>query len=357
MLKSFRYILFPFSLLYGIAIWIRNFLFDKKYLAAASFNFPVICIGNLAIGGTGKTPMTEYLVRILKQPYQVAVLSRGYKRKTRGYVLATTTTTAVDIGDEPLQIHNKFPEIAVAVSEDRIVGIPQLLHDLPHTDVIILDDAFQHRQVRAGLNILLTDFNNLYTRDILLPAGDLRDSRSSSKRADIIIVTKCKSYLNEIERNKIIKELNPLVHQKVYFTKIEYNIPFHLFSREEKMLQQEEAVLLVCAIANPQPLKEMLTSFVSYYDVLSFPDHHIFNTDDLNDIIRQFKKLDNPNRIILTTEKDAVRLQKFENELANFPIYVLPMSHKFLFEEDEQFHDQIFSYIKKYPLRENIIPN
>ena len=349
MLKSFRYILFPFSLLYGAVIWVRNFLYDKKYLASASFNFPIICIGNLAIGGTGKTPMTEYLVRILKEKSKVAVLSRGYKRKTRGYVLATEATTAVDIGDEPLQIHNKFPEIAVAVSEERVVGIPQLLHDRPQTDVIILDDAFQHRQVSAGLNILLTEFNNLYTRDVLLPAGDLRDSRSSSRRADIIIVTKCKSYLNEKERNKIIKEIRPLSHQQVYFTKIDYSIPFHLFSGEEKMLKQEDAVLLVCAIANPRPLKEMLTSFVSYYDVLSFPDHHIFNTDDLNDIIRQFNKIDNPNKIIITTEKDAVRLLKFENELSTFPIYVLPMSHKFLFEEEDKFHQQVFDFISKFP--------
>ena len=348
MLKSFRYILFPFSLLYGLVIWIRNFLFDKKYLASESFNFPIICIGNLAVGGTGKTPMTEYLVRLLKEKFQVGVVSRGYKRKTRGYVLATDATTAVDIGDEPLQIHNKFPDVAVAVSEERVVGIPQLLHDRPQTEVIILDDAFQHRQVSAGLNILLTEYNDLYTRDVLLPAGDLRDLKSSSRRADIIIVTKCKSYLNENERHKIIKEIRPLPHQQVYFTKIDYSIPFHLFSGEEKMLTQQNAVLLVCAIANPRPLKEMLTSFVSYYDVLSFRDHHIFNTDDLKEIIKQFKKIDNPDKIIITTEKDAVRLKKFENELSKFPIYVLPMSHKFLFEEEDKFNQQVFSFINKY---------
>ncbi|MEP7081117.1 MAG: tetraacyldisaccharide 4'-kinase [Ginsengibacter sp.] len=349
MLRSFRYILFPFSLLYGLVIWVRNFLFDKKYITSTSFNLPIICIGNLAIGGTGKTPMTEYLVRLLKDKFQVGVVSRGYKRKTRGYILATETTTAVDIGDEPLQIHNKFPDIAVAVSEERVVGVPQLLHDRPQTEVIILDDAFQHRQVRAGLNILLTEYNDLYTRDILLPAGDLRDLKSSSRRADIIIVTKCKSYLNEKERQKIAKEIRPLPHQQVYFTKIDYSIPFHLFSGEEKMLTQQNAVLLVCAIANPRPLKEMLTSFVSYYDELSFRDHHIFNTDDLNEIIKQFKKIDNPNKIILTTEKDAVRLKKFENELSSYPIYVLPMSHKFLFEEEDKFHQQVFDFIKEYP--------
>lgn len=333
-------------------LWVRNFLYDKKYLTSTSFNFPIICIGNLAVGGTGKTPMTEYLVRQLKEKFQVGVISRGYKRKTQGYVLATDATTAVDIGDEPLQIHNKFPKVAVAVAEERVVGIPQLLHDRPQTDVIILDDAFQHRQVRAGLNILLTEYNDLYTRDVLLPAGDLRDVKRSSKRADIIIVTKCKSYLNEKERQKLIKEISPLPNQQVYFTKIDYSIPFHLFSGEEKMLTQQNAVLLVCAIANPRPLKEMLTNFVAWYDELSFRDHHIFNTDDLNEIIRQFQKIDNPDKIIITTEKDAVRLKKFENELSTFPIYVLPMSHKFLFEEEDKFHQQVFSFIGKYPQSE-----
>ncbi len=199
MLKSFRYILFPFSIIYGFIIWLRNKLFDKKILRSASFNFPLICVGNLAVGGTGKTPMTEYLVDS-KKKYTVATLSRGYKRKTKGFAIADENTTALEIGDEPMQIHKKFPEITVAVAEERVVGIPQLLHEKPNTEIIILDDAFQHREVKAGLNILLTDYHNLYTRDFILPAGDLRDVRSSSKRADIIVVTKCKPDLDEEER-------------------------------------------------------------------------------------------------------------------------------------------------------------
>jgi len=186
LLKSFRYLSLPLSFLYGIIIWCRNWLFDKKIFKSASFNFPIICVGNLAVGGTGKTPMTEYIVSLLQHQYKVATLSRGYKRKTKGFAIANETTTAIEIGDEPMQFHQNFPNITVAVGEERLVAIPQLLHQRPETEVIILDDAFQHRQVNAGLNIILTDFKNLYTRDFMLPAGDLRDVRVSSKRAQCI---------------------------------------------------------------------------------------------------------------------------------------------------------------------------
>ncbi|MEO6683006.1 MAG: tetraacyldisaccharide 4'-kinase [Ginsengibacter sp.] len=348
MLKSFRYILYPLSVLYGSIIWLRNKLFDKNILRSSSFNFPIICVGNLALGGTGKTPMTEYLLKLLSQNYQAASLSRGYKRKTKGFAIANAQTTALDIGDEPMQIHLKFPEVTVAVAEERIVGIPQLLHDSPQTEVIILDDAFQHRQVRAGLNILLTDYYNLYTRDIVLPSGDLRDVKSSSKRADIIVVTKCKSHLDETEQKSIIKEINPLPHQTVYFTKIEYNMPYHLFTKEEMMLDMESQVLLVCGIANPEPLKQMLTKFVATYEILNYRDHHIFNSDDLKEIKEHFRKIESEKKIILTTEKDAVRLVKFERELESFPIYVCPMAHKFLFDEQEKYDGQILDFVKTF---------
>lgn len=348
MLKSFRYILYPFSVIYSGVIWARNKMFDKNIIRSSSFNFPIICVGNLALGGTGKTPMVEYLLKILTEHYEVATLSRGYKRKTKGFAIADAQTTALEIGDEPMQIHIKFPHVTVAVAEERIVGIPQLLHDKPQTEVIILDDAFQHREVRAGINILLTDYNNLYTRDILLPAGDLRDIKGSSHRADIIVVTKCKSHLDEVEKEEIIKEINPLPHQTVYFTKIEYSIPYHLFSKEEMMLDMESHVLLVCGIANPAPLKQILTDFVATYEILNFRDHHIFNTDDLKEIKDHFSKINVEKKIILTTEKDAVRLVKFEKELENFPIFVFPMAHKFLFEEQVNYDRQILNFIRKF---------
>lgn len=348
MLKSFRYILFPFSIVYGFIIWLRNKLFDKNILRSATFNFPLICVGNLAVGGTGKTPMAEYLIRLLEKKYKVATLSRGYKRKTKGFAIADDSTTAIDIGDEPMQFHKKFPEVAVAVAEERVVGIPQLLHAKPDTKVIILDDAFQHREVRAGLNILLTEYQDLYTRDFILPAGNLRDVQSSSKRAHIIIVTKCKSHLTEEEKQKIIKELNPLAHQKIFFTKIEYASPYHLFTKETRFLEPDCNILLVCGIANPKPLKEILTTYSATYEMVLFKDHHIFGIDDLQEIKDQFSKIGSPNKMILTTEKDGVRLAKYENEFKDIPIYVIPMRHKFLFGEEEQFDGQVISFVESY---------
>ncbi len=230
-LKSFRILLFPFSLLYWAGIAIRNKLFDKNIFKSSSFGLPLICVGNLSVGGTGKSPMVEYLVALLKKKYNVATLSRGYKRKTKGYTLANESTTALEIGDEPMQFHLKFPEVPVAVGEQRLVAIPQLLHDKPATEVIILDDAFQHRSVIAGLNILLTDYNNLFTRDFYLPTGDLRDLKSSYKRAEIIIVTKCKPDLSVEEKQKLVKEIKPQPHQQLFFTAIEYGEVYHIINK------------------------------------------------------------------------------------------------------------------------------
>jgi tetraacyldisaccharide 4'-kinase len=316
-----------------------------------SFNFPIICVGNLAVGGTGKTPMVEYLVRLLKDEYKVATMSRGYKRKTKGFAIANENTTALDIGDEPMQFYKKFPDITVSVAEERLVSIPQLLHDKPNTGVIILDDAFQHRQVKAGLNILLTDYRDLFTRDFILPAGNLRDMRSSYNRADIIVVTKCKSHITEDEKNKIITEIKPLPHQKIFFTKIEYGSPYHLFTKEEKFLSPETNILLVCGIANPKPIKEILNTYAATYDMMRFRDHHIFSVDDLKQIMKQFEEIDTQNKIILTTEKDGVRLVKFENELKDLPVYVFPIRHKILFGEEDQLNIIVTDFIKGYPLQ------
>ena len=350
MLKSFRFVLFPFSVLYGFIIWLRNKSYDKNIFHSVSFNFPIICVGNLAVGGTGKTPLVEYLVRLLKDEYKVATMSRGYKRKTKGFAIANESTTALDIGDEPMQFYKKFPDITVSVAEERLVSIPQLLHDRPDTRIIILDDAFQHRQVKAGLNILLTEYRDLFTRDFILPAGNLRDMKSSYKRADIIIVTKCKSHLTEEEKNKIIGEIKPLAHQKIFFTKIEYGSPYHLFTKQEKFLSPETNILLVCGIANPKPIKEILNTYATTYDMMRFRDHHIFSMDDLKEIKNQFEKIETQNKIILTTEKDGVRLVKFENELNDLPVYVFPIRHKILFGEEEQLNTIVTDFIKLYPL-------
>ena len=290
--------------------------------------------------------MVEYLARLLKDHYQVATLSRGYKRKTVGFGIANETTTALEIGDEPMQFHQKFPNVTVAVGEERLVAIPQLLHDRPGTQVIILDDAFQHRSVRAGLNILLTEHRNLYTRDFFLPAGDLRDTRSSARRADVIIVTKCTAGLTTEEKNEITGELCPLEHQQVFFTEVVYGKPYHLFTREPVNISGDLDVLLVCGIANPTPLQDYLDHHVQSYDMLRYPDHHIFSIDNLDEIKKQFGEISSTNKLVLTTEKDAVRLEKFENKLVDFPIYVIPIEHSFLFNEAEAFENRVRSFVE-----------
>ncbi len=347
-LKSFRILLFPFALLYWLVIGIRNWLFDKQILKTAEFGLPLICVGNLSVGGTGKSPMVEYLVERLKNDFKVATLSRGYKRKTKGYLLASDNTTALDIGDEPMQFHIKFPAVPVAVGEERIEAIPQLLHDRPETEVIVLDDAFQHRSIRAGLNILLTDYGNLFTRDFYLPTGDLRDLKRSYKRADIIIVTKCKPDLNESDRQKLIREIKPLPHQHIFFTAIAYGELYHVISGMSKDFSRSAEVLLVSGIANPRPLKKMLEEHSNIYHLLQYSDHHIFTIDDLNEIRKRYDELESAEKIILTTEKDAVRLQKFSNEIEELPFFVIPVRHHFLFNEGAIFENLVTSFIKDF---------
>jgi tetraacyldisaccharide 4'-kinase len=295
--------------------------------------------------------MVEYLLASLINNYRLATLSRGYKRKTKGYALAGENTTALEIGDEPMQFHAKFPGVAVAVGEERIVAIPQLLHDRPDTQVIILDDAFQHRSIRAGLNMLLTECNDLFTRDFFLPTGDLRDQRASYKRAHVIIVTKCPPDMSLTERDKIITEINPLPHQKIFFTSIKYGVPYHIISKEEKTITTNEEVLLVCGIANPLPLKTYLTENAKTYHQMLFTDHHIFTIDDLKKISEQFEDIDVKQKIILTTEKDAVRLVKFQQELQNIPLYVLPISVLFLFDEAKHFDTAVGNFINEFKLK------
>jgi len=348
LLRPIRILLFPFSLVYALVIKVRNWCFDKKILASTSFNLPVICVGNLAAGGTGKSPMVELLIRLLKDRYAIAVLSRGYKRKTRGYALANASTTALDIGDEPMQFHSKFPEVAVAVGEERIVAIPQLLHDRPETRAIILDDAFQHRAVRAGLNILLTDCSNLFTRDWWLPSGDLRDAPSSYRRADVIVVTKCPDNLDDDQRRALAIELEPQPHQQLFFSSIRYGVPYHITRKTTGLVDESVEVLLVTGIANPGPLKRWLNEHSRTYYELAYSDHHIFSIDDLQTMIRRFSGIAAEKKLILTTEKDAVRLIKFKQELEDWPIYVLPIEPGFLFGDEGRFADVITKFINEF---------
>jgi len=353
-LKSFRVLLLPFALLYGIIIIVRNFLYDKNYLRSSEFNFPLICVGNLSVGGTGKSPMVEYLIQLLRPHFKIATVSRGYKRKTKGYVLAKDNTTALEIGDEPMQFHINFPDIAVAVGEERLVAIPQLLHDKPDTQAIILDDAFQHREVRAGLNILLTQYDDLFTKDFFLPTGDLRDQRSSYKRADVIIVTKCPANITEQERIEIVNEIEPLKHQKIFFTTIEYGVPYHISNHSFRKITHEDEVLLVCGIANPKPLKDYIFDNAATYYQMDYSDHHIFRIDDLKDIRKKYENISADKKMIITTEKDAVRLIKFTDELKDMHLYVLPIRHKFLFNAGSEFDGVVVNFIRNFKMRDEL---
>lgn len=332
----------------------RNQLYDKKIFRSATFEFPIICIGNLALGGTGKTPMVEYLISILHKKYKTATLSRGYKRKTKGFLIASEKSNVSEIGDEPMQIHKKFPVITVAVAEERVIGIPQLLFAKPETQVMILDDAFQHRAVTAGLNILLTEYNNPYSRDFLLPAGKLRDTKKSSERANIIIVTKCDPNMAEAEKQSIINELKLKAEQKIFFTTINYKNPYRLFNYEELNLEPGIDVLLVCGIANPKMLETELISKSRSLKMLQFKDHHVYDSLDIKKIREEFSKISSSKKIIITTEKDAARLSAFENELKDLPFFVLPMAHQFLFDGEKKFEKLIFDFIGSFKQKNDV---
>jgi len=347
-LKSFRILLLPFALIYWLIIATRKWMYDKNFIRSASFGLPLICVGNLSVGGTGKSPMVEYLVMMLKTDFNVATLSRGYKRKTKGYALADANSTALEVGDEPMQFHLKFPDIPVAVGEQRLEAIPELLHDKPGTEVIILDDAFQHRSIQAGLNILLTDHDNLFTRDFYLPTGDLRDLKSNYKRAEIIVVTKCYPGITVEEKESITKEINPLPSQKIFFTAIEYGKPYHISTKLETNLTEKKEVLLVTGIANPKPLKTFLEKNSMAYYMMQYADHHIFTIDDLKDIKKRFESIETSNKIILTTEKDAVRLVKFNTSINELSLFVLPIRHSFLFGEADLFNEAVTGFIQHF---------
>lgn len=341
-------IFWPISFLYAQVLQLRHWLFDKHFFKSSPFNFPLICVGNLALGGTGKSPMTEYLVRLLKDKYPVATLSRGYKRKTKGFAIAGPQTTAIEIGDEPMQFHQKFPDVTVAVGEERLIAIPQLLHEKPDTKVIILDDAYQHRAVVAGMNLLLTAYDNLYVDDFLVPAGSLRDIPSAAKRAQVIVVTKCPSNLLEVDKQKVIKKLKPLPNQYVFFTAIDYGQPYHLYSKTPSSFLGNEHAFILTGVANPDPLIAQVQSQFKSFEVLQYPDHHIFNLDDLQHIQSKYESIKDRPVVIFTTEKDGVRLEKFEKALSEFNIYVLPIAPVFLFNEGNKFDQLILDYVASY---------
>ena len=333
--------LYPVSWIYGAVVVMRNKLFDWGIFRSKSFDVPVICVGNLAVGGTGKTPHTEYLIKLLHDKYQVAVLSRGYKRRTKGYVLATPQCTAKTIGDEPYQMYTKFSSVTLAVDEKRCHGIEKLLKlKEPSTDVILLDDAFQHRHVKAGLNILLTDYHRLFCDDTLLPAGRLREPVSGKNRAQIVIVTKCPQDIKPIDYNIITKRLNLYPYQRLFFSSFRYGNLQPVFSNEGGIalsLLTDTDILLITGIASPAPILERLGDCTKQIDLLSFGDHHDFTHKDMQQIRERFNKLKGKRRLIITTEKDATRLinhPDLDAELKPF-IYALPIEIEILQNQQE----------------------
>ena len=307
-MKFLRKIGYPFSLLYGIITSVRNFLYNKHIIKSTQFKTPTIVVGNLSVGGTGKTPQIEYLIRLLQNDYKIAVLSRGYKRKSIGFIIANENVTAEIIGDEPFQYYLKFPNIIVCVDADRVNGIQQLeaLENPP--DIILLDDAFQHRKVDGGLNILLTSYHNLYIDDSMLPTGNLRENISGAKRAQVFIVTKCPINFSEVEQLEITKKLKPKSKQSIFFTTIEYDNDLKGASALSLDNLENFEILLVTGIANPTPLTAYLNNRKIKFKHLKYPDHYHFKEKDIAKINSEFKLLLSNNKIVLTTEKDYVRI-------------------------------------------------
>ena len=328
---------------YYVVTWMRNKIYDIGFKKSISFDFPVICVGNLSVGGTGKTPMIEYLIELFKDEYKVATLGRGYKRKTKGFQLANENATAETLGDEPFQFYSKYKnDIQVAVDADRVHGIKTLKSLNIPPDIILLDDAFQHRSVKAGFNLLLTTYGDIYVNDFVLPAGNLRESKKGAKRADIIVVTKCPNDLSNIERENIISQIKPLKHQSVFFSSIKYADSVKSFDKIKK-IDSMDSFTLVTGIANAKPLVDYLKEKNLNFEHLNFSDHYNFTQNDIDKLSKK--------EVIITTEKDFMKLQNFESLIDK--LYYLPIqvnmndSNKFNTLIKEYIASKLKFYLKK----------
>jgi len=331
-------------------------LYDTKILKSTEFEIPIISVGNITVGGTGKTPHIQYLINFLSRTQQVAVLSRGYKRKTKGFVLADENSTAFDIGDEPKQIKQRFPNVVVATEKNRIKGVNILLKKIKKLDVILLDDAFQHRKIKPDLSILLIDYNRPMYEDSMLPYGELRESEAEKRRANIIIITKTPPDIKPIEQRIIYKNTKLFPYQTIYFSSLIYkNLQAVFFNLKqiklEELPQKATTILLVTGIAKSQPLVDFLQAKVGNIVHLEFADHHFFKSGDIDKIATQYKAIEAKNKIIVTTEKDAIRLQileeKQKTKLSDLPLYYLPIELEFLHDDKQLFENQIIDYIFK----------
>jgi tetraacyldisaccharide 4'-kinase len=320
-----RVILFPFAVLYDLITRLRNRLYDVGLKPSTSFSLPVIGIGNLAVGGSGKTPMTEYLVRLLQPKHHIATLSRGYGRQTRGIRIAAKSDNADTVGDEPYQLFRKFPGITVAVGEDRVLAIPDIVDRIPETDLVLLDDAFQHRRLKAGFEILVTDYNQPFYKDYLLPAGRLRESRWGARRADVIVITKCPADLSGDDESAIRRSVSEYAACPIFFSRIQYQKPVSFGGHSQTI---GEDVLLVTGIANAAPIKRYAMENFHVIRHIAYPDHYRYSLKDL----RRFSELIQGNMSILTTEKDMVKLSEVSQkaESLRLPFFYLPIELSFM---------------------------
>jgi tetraacyldisaccharide 4'-kinase len=367
-MKVLRILAYPFALIYGLITALRNKLFDIGILPVKEFrNVRLIGVGNLAAGGTGKTPHVEYIVRLLKSHYRIATLSRGYGRKTSGFLVADTTMTTAQIGDEPKQFRNRFEkDVIVAVDGNRVRGTEKIMEQFPETELIVLDDVFQHRRIKPGLQIMLTDYANLYYQDQVLPTGYLREFRRGSKRADIIIVTKTPEMFSPLERKRIMKEMRAEAYQRIYFSTIRYGNLLSLSSfndkselPKEKCFSEGYSVVLLTGIANAHSLEYYLKDKVKELIPYKFRDHYEFSASDLLGLQELYSKIGNGKKIILTTEKDAMRLDKPElKEILNtMPVYYVPIEIGFHDKDEEEFNEQLFNYVLSYNINRRIFKN
>lgn len=347
----FRILLAPFALLYGTVVKLRNLLFDYRILKSVSVEKPTICVGNLTVGGTGKTPHVEYLVTSLSKYYRIATLSRGYKRKSKGFRYVQTHSTSAEVGDEPLQLKLKFPEIVVAVDGNRVRGANRILNDHPEINLILLDDAFQHRSIKSGYSILLVDYNNLINNDYFLPLGRLRDSFREKRRAECIFVTKCPSSINIETKEKIIRDFSLLPTQSVFFTRFEYGNPIPVFKETTNSiaLTKDTIILAFAGIANPNPFFKYLDQVCILKHNLAFPDHHAYSVKKIRAIFEKYKSIESDSKAIITTEKDAVRVKNLEelDESIKKVLFYIPVEVVFIDKSGADFNQNIETYVRE----------
>lgn len=345
-----RKLLLPISLIYYFVLFIRHKFFDWDIIKSRSYKFPIIGVGNLALGGTGKTPHTEYLIHLLSKEFKIAVLSRGYGRKTKGFILANKNMSHTEIGDEPLQYLHKFNDIEVAVDKNRCEGVEKLMQSDNPPQVILLDDAFQHRKIKPGYNILVTDYHKLYKKDLLFPAGNLRDIKRAAERADAIIISKSPSTLSPYQIKYIENIIKPLPHQKIFYSYIKFQdfSPLSKKSRDYDV-NKSKTILLFCGIANLYHLEDYLKRKYNTVSIIRFSDHHNFTEKDIDHIIEKYNSLIGKNKIIITTEKDAMRLinSSYLYKFDDIPLFTIPIKMKFHSKNKIDFNHEILNYVRK----------